>query len=330
MRWAAALLLVGLSVWSAPASAHAVGFGAWRLEATGGDRWRSTLRVDGAEGALSVEVEGCTQRGVRREQEGPTTRLVSLLVCPGGPGPAFGVEGLPEHMRVHGTLVPRAGPERTFLLRAEDPRFELAAAEDPGPTYLLLGIQHILAGWDHVAFVLALMVLLWADRRGWRRILTTLSAFTVGHSLTLGLAAWEVLRVDPALTEAMIAASLVLLAVELAPAPPDRERPPGAPSLTRRAPELVALFFGLFHGLGFAGVLQEIGLPPAHALLALVAFNGGVEVGQLLVAAAAGLVLVALRATGARGAWVGDPGRIAGAYVLGCAGVVVALERVFA
>ena len=305
------------------ASAHAVGFGAWRLEELPGGRWRSTLRVDGAEGApIALTVEGCTVERMRREVEPPRVRLVGVLSCSAGPGPRFAIEGLPEHMRVRAVLVPRIGPERSFVVRAEDPEYRVEAAQDVGARYLELGVVHILLGWDHVAFVLALLLLLRLDRRGWRRILGTLSAFTVGHSLTLALAALGILRVDASLTEAMIAASLVLLAVELARADGARGL---ALSWTRRAPEGVALFFGLFHGLGFAGVLQELGLPPSETLLALLAFNGGVELGQIAVAA------VALGLTRALGPRIGSAAswRWAAGYALGCAGVFVTLERLF-
>ncbi|MAQ16769.1 MAG: hypothetical protein CMN30_18500 [Sandaracinus sp.] len=308
---AVAVLLVADAAW-----AHAVGFGAWRLEAQGDGRWSSSLRVDGADEPLGLEVEGCTEEAADVERDAPTTWLRGVLHCPDGPGPRFALEGLPDHMRVHVTLVPETGPERTFVLRAESPSHTVGAARSPGWTYLRLGVEHILIGWDHVAFVLALLLLLRLDRRGWRRGLSTLSAFTVGHSLTLGLAAWGWVSVDPALTEAMIAASLVLLAVELARGVRGAE-----PGLSRRRPEAVALFFGLFHGLGFAGVLREIGLPPDDALLALLAFNGGVEVGQVLVAVLATGLFALL---GRRRGW-----QLGAAYALGCAGVFVTLERVF-
>lgn len=316
MRVALALAMVLAA--TASASAHAVGFGVWRLEEGPGDQWRSTLRIDGAaRSPLALQVDGCTVEGMERSIDGPRVELRGALSCPEGPGPAFALDGLPEHMRVRVSLVPRVGPERSFVLSDREPAHALEAATGSvGLRYLELGTVHILIGWDHVAFVLALLLLLLADRRGWRRILTTLSAFTVGHSLTLGLAAMGWVVLAPALTEAMIAASLVLLATELAG--------DGRRTWTRRAPEGVALFFGLFHGLGFAGVLQEIGLPPADALLALVAFNGGVELGQI------GVALAGLGLTKVAGDRVaGSSVRRGAGYVLGCVGVVVTLQRLF-
>ncbi len=305
---------------SATASAHAVGFGVWRLEEDSGDQWRSTLQIDGADRApIGLRIDGCTVEAMERSVEGPRVELRGRLSCPEGPGPTFALEGLPEHMRVRTTLVPRVGPERSFLLSEREPAHSLeAAGGSVGRRYLKLGAIHILIGWDHVAFVLALLLLLAADRRGWRRILTTLSAFTVGHSLTLGLAAMGWVVLAPALTEAMIAASLVLLATELTAC--DRF----GRTWTRRAPEGIALFFGLFHGLGFAGVLREIGLPPADAMLALLAFNGGVELGQIAVALAA-LLLAKVASDRVEGPHVR---RVAG-YALGCVGVFVTLQRLF-
>lgn len=137
--------------------------------------------------------------------------------------------------------------------------------------YGVLGVEHILAGTDHLAFVLGLLLLV----RGWWRLVETISAFTLAHTITLALAVLGVVRVPSAPVEAMIAVSIVLVAVEVL-------RPPDAPStLTQRKPWLVAFLFGLMHGLGFAGALADLGLPPDRVPTALLAFNGGVEVGQL-------------------------------------------------
>jgi hydrogenase/urease accessory protein HupE len=143
--------------------------------------------------------------------------------------------------------------------------------------YTLLGIEHILSGADHLLFVLALLFLVGFNRR----LLWTITAFTAAHSLTLGLSAlgWLTLRTPP--VEATIALSIVLVAGE---ALHHRE------TLSRRWPALVAFLFGLVHGLGFAGALKEIGLPDNHLFVALLTFNGGVELGQLLVVSLAYLL----------------------------------------
>jgi hydrogenase/urease accessory protein HupE len=149
--------------------------------------------------------------------------------------------------------------------------------------YTRLGVEHILTGFDHLLFVLALALLV--RKRG--PLVTTITAFTVAHSLTLASTALGLLHVPSAPVEAAIALSIVLVCVEcLSP----------SESLTRRAPWLVAFAFGLLHGLGFASALLEIGLPEKHLPAALFCFNLGVELGQLAVIA----VIVLLRALFAR------------------------------
>jgi hydrogenase/urease accessory protein HupE len=143
-------------------------------------------------------------------------------------------------------------------------------AQEVVQTYGVLGIEHILTGWDHLMFVLSLLLLVGFKRR----LIGTVTAFTAAHSLTLAASAlgWLVLRSAP--VEACIALSIVLVCGEVL-----RTRQ----TLSRRWPALVAFVFGLVHGLGFAGALKEIGLPEDHVSMALLGFNLGVEAGQLLV-----------------------------------------------
>src|SRR6202158_380161 len=148
-------------------------------------------------------------------------------------------------------------------------------------SYLRLGTEHILFGFDHLLFVLALILLV--DSR--RMLIKTISAFTGAHSITLAFAVLGIVHVAPPLVEALIALSIVLLALELTRAAT------APPTLTRRRPWLVAFVFGLLHGLGFAGALAQIGLPADQIGLALCAFNVGVECGQL--AFVAGLIVSA-------------------------------------
>jgi hydrogenase/urease accessory protein HupE len=147
-------------------------------------------------------------------------------------------------------------------------------------TYLRLGVEHILFGFDHLLFVLALIILV----GDWRRVVLTVTAFTVAHSITLAAATLGFVRVPEPPVEAAIALSIVLVAVEIVNA----RR--GTPSLTARLPWLVAFAFGLLHGFGFAGALAEVGLPHHAIPIALLFFNLGVEIGQLAFVA---LVLVA-------------------------------------
>ena len=138
--------------------------------------------------------------------------------------------------------------------------------------YLAMGIEHILLGVDHLAFVAGLLLLV----RGWGRLVKTITAFTVAHSLSLALAVAGVVRVPPGPVEAAIALSIAYLAVEVVYAVRGRR------GWTVRYPWMVAFGFGLLHGLGFAGALTGLGLPPREIPWALLFFNLGVEAGQLL------------------------------------------------
>lgn len=153
----------------------------------------------------------------------------------------------------------------TFVIQTKPGTWEVAT------TYLGLGIEHILFGFDHLLFVLALVILV----RDWRRVALTVTAFTVAHSITLAAATLGFINVPGPPVEAVIALSIVLVAVEIVNA----RR--GKPSLTLRWPWLIAFCFGLLHGLGFAGALAEVGLPTHAIPVALLFFNLGVEIGQL-------------------------------------------------
>jgi len=144
--------------------------------------------------------------------------------------------------------------------------------------YMALGIDHILKGYDHLLFVACLVLI----SGTLRRILITVTGFTIAHSITLGLAALGLVRVAVPPVEAAVALSIVFLAMELA-----REK---RDTLTWRYPIAVSVSFGLLHGFGFASVLGEIGLPQTEIPAALLFFNIGVEIGQILFV----LVLIAL------------------------------------
>jgi hydrogenase/urease accessory protein HupE len=139
-------------------------------------------------------------------------------------------------------------------------------------TYLILGVEHILMGIDHLLFVLALVLITFGK---WR-IVKTVTAFTIAHSITLSMAALGFVHVPSAPVEASIALSIVFLAVELV------KYAKGEIGLTAKYPWTVAFIFGLLHGFGFAGALNEIGLPQVDIPFALAFFNIGVEIGQLL------------------------------------------------
>ncbi len=154
----------------------------------------------------------------------------------------------------------------SYLIEAEPRRGQVAL------TYFALGVEHILSGVDHLLFVLALLMVV----VGWRKLVGTITAFTVAHSITLALAALGFVHVPGPPVEAVIALSIVFVAAEII-----RGRR-GDSGLTARMPWIVAFTFGLLHGFGFAGALSEIGLPQSAIPLALFTFNVGVEAGQLL------------------------------------------------
>ena len=167
------------------------------------------------------------------------------------------------------------GTEITHRLTPASPSYDIQAEPGRGQvawTYFVLGVEHILSGVDHLLFVLALLMVV----VGWRKLVGTITAFTVAHSITLALAALGFVHVPGPPVEAVIALSIVFVAAEII-----RGRR-GNPGLTARLPWIVAFTFGLLHGFGFAGALSEIGLPSSAIPLALFTFNVGVEAGQLL------------------------------------------------
>lgn len=182
-------------------------------------------------------------------------------------------------------------------------------------TYLALGVEHILLGVDHLLFVLALLLLI----QGWKRILGTVTAFTVAHSVTLALATLGVVHVPAAPVEAIIALSIVFVASEIV------RGVNGRPGVAQRSPWIVAFTFGLLHGLGFAGALRDIGLPPNAIPLALFQFNIGVELGQLMFIAAVILIWSALRRLPLTPS---NRWRLAPAYLIGAVAMYWVLERI--
>ena len=172
-------------------------------------------------------------------------------------------------------VVHRNGRTQTVRLTPSRPEFKVIGNAGPVAvvrTYFKLGVEHILLGFDHLLFVLSLLFLV----EGWRRLAATITAFTIAHSLTLAAATFGWVQVPQAPVEAIIALSIMFVAVEIL------HRHQGRTGIATRKPWIVAFVFGLLHGLGFAGALREIGLPSDAIPLALALFNVGVEAGQLL------------------------------------------------
>lgn len=203
------------------------------------ERW--AVRCAGGLAGATIHIAGLTATTtdvlVRLERLDGTTQVTRLTPS----APSFVVEDVPGAMQV-------------------------------ARTYAVLGIEHILGGLDHLLFVLALMILV----RGRRRLIATVTAFTLAHSLTLAGATLGFVHVPGAPVEATIALSIVFVAAEII------HSRQGRADLTERSPWVVAFAFGLLHGFGFASALNEVGLPQSAIPIALLFFNVGVEIGQLL------------------------------------------------
>lgn len=210
------------------------------------------------------------------------------------------------------------GTSQVERLPATRPAFLVSAPADVGQiawSYLVLGVEHILLGVDHLLFVLALLLIV----RGGMRIVATVTAFTVAHSITLVAASLGWVHVPGPPVEAIIALSIVFVAAEVVHALR------GRPGLTARAPWVVAFCFGLLHGFGFAGALAEVGLPQKAIPIALLMFNIGVEIGQLLfVAAMLALIALARRLSWRLPRWA----EYATPYAIGSVAMFWVFERV--
>lgn len=151
-------------------------------------------------------------------------------------------------------------------------------------SYLMLGIEHLLQGFDHILFIVGLVLLV----RTPLNLFKVVTSFTVAHSMTLALATFGIVKLSQASVEAVIALSIMFLAIELLDDQAVDKRENSATTklrIMRRYPWMITFIFGLLHGFGFAGALSEIGLPQEAAGVALLFFNIGVEVGQLIIVA---------------------------------------------
>lgn len=295
------LLLAALAVVAAgPAAAHRLSPAYFGLAETAPGEFDARWKVSisgGLADALEPDVpEVCEiARPVRTYTIDDARLQIGGLRCEAGlAGSRFGVRGLEATdtdvlLRVD-YLDGRAFNHRLVPESASVEIPEPEGAGEVAATYLVIGVEHILLGPDHLLFVLALLLLV----RGIGRLVATVTAFTIAHSITLGAATLGIVQVPSTPVEAVIALSILFLATELARR---GTAPPGArqEDLAERFPWLVAFTFGLLHGFGFAGALSEVGLPEGAIPLALLFFNVGVEVGQLLFVAAFVAAAAALR-----------------------------------
>ncbi|MEQ1438229.1 HupE/UreJ family protein [Fontimonas sp. SYSU GA230001] len=286
--------LLALVLWSVvgTAFAHSMNTAQWRLSQRDAQTWSSQLRLpEDIEGELLTLhprwPADCTRLDAPRTQ--PTSNgsvLNWTLRCPDGLVGELALDGfsarLPDAVL---QFEPLGAAPRHVVLSATRPAWTISAVPEPPPVahYFPLGVEHILRGPDHLLFVLGLWALWRRSGRGASTLVGTLTAFTIAHSITLAGAALGGWQLPVAAVEACIAASILLLAVELAT---------GERGIASRAPARVAFAFGLLHGFGFAGALAQTGLPDGARAWALAAFNLGVEAGQLLFV----LALVALAA----------------------------------
>lgn len=210
-------------------------------------------------------------------------------------------------------------PSRIALLDATSPTLTLTTDASPFLSWLVIGAEHLIGGLDHVLLVVGLTLLIGVRRQ----LLFALTAFTLGHSISLALGATHLLTLPSALVETAIAATLVLLALDLVTRPHAHHSQ--THSLYTRAPWLTGLAVGLIHGLGFAGVLLDLGLPDEHQALALIAFNLGLELAQLALVG----VLAVLAFLTSRLPATSYPGRLPSlaGWVIGILGAAWVLER---
>lgn len=313
-----------LSLGAGPSAAHEVRPAYLEIRETAPETydvlWKVPARGD-AVLALEVRLPAVCRRIAPAERTGNAAAMVERwrMTCEGGlAGGEVVIDGLERTMietivryeRLDGqSQTARLMPgEAAFV--ADRPSTALGVAR----VYLPLGVDHILFGFDHLCFVLALIMLI-GDLR---RLVWTITAFTAAHSITLAAATLGWVSVPSGPVEAMIAFSIVLVAAEAVAV----RR--GHPGPTARRPWLVAFAFGLLHGLGFAGALSETGLPGDAIPLALLFFNIGVELGQIAFVLAVVAAMAALSAASVR--WPGWA-RLAPAYAVGVLAAFWTIER---
>ena len=279
----ALVLLILLATFASGAFAHEVRPAYLELRQTGPETYAALWKVPGLgeDLRLGLYVElpaGCTNVTEPRASMVDNAYTERWTVnCAGGlTGGTIRIAGLTATATdVLARLERLDGTTQVTRLMPAAPSFMVEAAPramQVARTYLMLGVEHILGGIDHLLFVLALLILV----KGTRRLIATVTAFTVAHSLTLASATLGVVHVPGPPVEAAIALSIVFVAAEII-----RSRQ-GNAGLTERFPWVVAFTFGLLHGFGFASALNEVGLPQSAILVALLFFNVGVEIGQLL------------------------------------------------
>jgi len=284
-------------------------------------KWNVPMKGDMVLSLKPVLPDSCSERTPPSSMASGSAMITHWSAsCPGGlDNGHIRIDGLENTMTdVLVRVVRQNGMTQMVRLTPSEPGFVVAAETDSFDViklYTALGIEHILLGMDHLLFVFALLLIV----NGWRRLVGTISAFTLAHSITLFAATLGWVHVPQAPVEAVIALSILFLATEII------HNRQGRPGMAKRFPWLVAFTFGLLHGFGFAGALAEIGLPEQSIPLALLFFNVGVELGQLLFVSAvvsAGWLLKKLVAQRLL-----EGGEVAASYLIGGLSAFWVIER---
>ena len=264
--------LLGILLCTGTAVAHEVRPALLKLNELGDGNWQAEFKQPQTQGRfLNLKVKTNCEAGITTSLVGQSVLKESLeLNCGDDRLSIIEIVGLDRTMvDTMVSIETLDGKTSNYLISSNQPKLFLKSSSTPSvPAYLLLGVEHLVLGIDHVLFVLVLLYIV----SGWKNLLKVVTSFTVAHSITLGLAAFDIVSVSQSPVEALIALSIVLLAWESLR---------GKTGMISSDPWLVAFVFGLLHGLGFAGALAEIGLPQASAVIALFLFNVGIELGQL-------------------------------------------------
>lgn len=325
-------VLVGLIVLApVQSSAHALQPGYLSVSPLAGDSYRVFWRKPNVQGRpmnINARLPSHCDAPIGPEAKSDGQAWVASWVatCIGGlRGGEITILGLEAQQNdVLLRLEGQDGQVQTVRLTQNNPSFTVLGdpkAMDVITTYLPLGLEHILEGVDHLLFVFALLLLI-PDK--WR-LIGAITAFTVAHSITMALATLEWIALPNPPVEAVIALSIMFIASELL------RRDPSAPRLSERFPWIVSFTFGLLHGFGFAGALREIGLPANDVPLALISFNLGVEVGQLLfITVALSARCVVRKLVPPSGKWTAAEARlsVSGAYSIGGVSAYWVIDRV--
>lgn len=317
------VFVVLIALLSGPTWAHKLAPSLWEIKGTQDTSFTVLWRTPALSGQVSPEPvfpDNCRLSDGTQQAVGTSVEWRWSMACDGGlEGKTLQVSGLTASRTAALLKVSLAdGRQYSQLLRRDGQSFAIPSVPSTWAVvwqYFVLGIEHILIGLDHLLFVTGLLLL----AATWRQLLVTVTAFTVGHSITLVLVSLGVIPQVAVWVELAIAATILYLAVELS------YRNMARHSGRLRWP-LIAIF-GLVHGLGFASVLEELGLPQSDVLAGLVAFNVGIEAGQLLFVAALALTFRALRELSESLAPLAKSGAV---YVMGAMAVFWCLERSYA